>query len=71
LDDSHSIDESLENTFAPTQPADLPAENCLITTANTQAGAKTDLTLRLKLAVPVGTGGLIKVTFPPEVRLSD
>lgn len=71
MGDSLPVDESLDNGFSPTQAAELAAENCLVTIANTQAGAKTDLSLRLKLSVPAGAGGLIKVTFPPEVRLSD
>ena len=49
----------------------MPADHYAVSLANAHVSTLTDLSLRLRLLNPAPAGSHIRVTFPPEVKLTD
>ena len=61
----------LDLSFKPLYPAVLPSTNCELDLLSAQVATLTNLTMSLTFKNPVTAGSLVKITFPPEIKIKD
>jgi hypothetical protein len=61
----------LDLSFKPLYPALLPSTNCKLGLISAQVATLTNLTMSLTFVNPTPAGSLVKITFPPEIKIKD
>ena len=65
------ISEKDDCVLVATEQAELPGNNIQVELKNDQVSAYTNMKLLIRLEKPVPKDGLLRVTFPPEVKLTN
>ena len=69
--EGYLIEQMLDLGFKPSQPAVFPASNLELSLLDSQVATLTNLSAVFTFKNPVPAGGIIKITFPPEIKVRD